>query len=720
MGLLSGLFLAGLGALALPLIYHLVRRTPRGRQPFSSLMFLSPTPPRLTRRSRLDQVFLLLLRLAAIALLAFAFARPFFRESSLLALSDLPRRRVAILVDTSASMQRGELWQQARAQVERDLEELSPRDEVALFTFSDRVATEVPFADQSGAARESSHEVVRAALKRLQPGWGRSNLGLALSTLASELNAASDVGQSLAEPRIIVVSDFASGSDLTALQAYEWPELVSVVAQKLEIPQTTNAAARLLTDDAESAEEELRVRVTNAADSQGDQFFVRWAAPEQNDSQVPTPKDPKDSSAIAAPAVAASGEVAVYVPPGQSRVIRLPRAENNLLADRIVLRGDDHDFDNTFYVVPPRREQVSILYAGSDAADDALGRLYYLQLATDGDPLREVTFDRLEGDADLEPQLQDEAPRMLVVTRLLTPAQQTAVKTHVERGSLLVLAPADTEAATMIPLLFPETELGAPLTLRPKDFFLLGEIDFTHPLFAPLASSRYSDFTKIHFWRYQPVIVKGENDGARVIAKFDNGSPWLIERPMGEGRILAMTSGWNPDDSQLAVASKFIPFIDSLVTQATGGVKPLASAVVQESVPLPKARAQSRSITLPDGSQQSVPQDQLEFANTSLPGVYTVGSGEQEFRFSVNLAASESDTAPLALEQLDQLRVRLGKEISKTERLERLRQERDIELESRQKVWRWLLVGCLVVLIFETWWAGRASRAARSSGESVA
>src|SRR6187549_3818967 len=113
MGILAPLFLGSLAALSLPLIFHLVRRTPKGKQQFSSLMFLSPTPPRLTRRSRLDQVLLLLLRLAALALLAFAFARPFFRENSILAITDLQQRRVAILLDTSASMRRGDLWKQA-------------------------------------------------------------------------------------------------------------------------------------------------------------------------------------------------------------------------------------------------------------------------------------------------------------------------------------------------------------------------------------------------------------------------------------------------------------------------------------------------------------------------------------------------------------------------------------------------------------------------------
>src|SRR5438045_4709096 len=143
MGVLAPLYLAGLAALSLPLIFHLVRRTPRGRQEFSALMFLLPSAPRLTRRSRLDQILLLLLRLAALALLAFAFARPFLREAATLALEDLPARRVAILVDISASMRRGDLWNQALAQVEKELADSGPHDEIALFTFGDHLQTEV-------------------------------------------------------------------------------------------------------------------------------------------------------------------------------------------------------------------------------------------------------------------------------------------------------------------------------------------------------------------------------------------------------------------------------------------------------------------------------------------------------------------------------------------------------------------------------------------------
>src|SRR5262249_14061873 len=75
MSFLTPLYALGVLAVAAPVVFHLIRRSPRGEVPFGSLMFLSPTPPRLTRRSRLDQVVLLLLRAAALCLLALAFTR---------------------------------------------------------------------------------------------------------------------------------------------------------------------------------------------------------------------------------------------------------------------------------------------------------------------------------------------------------------------------------------------------------------------------------------------------------------------------------------------------------------------------------------------------------------------------------------------------------------------------------------------------------------------
>src|SRR5262245_5976498 len=195
MSVLFPLYLAGLAALSLPLILHLVRRTPKGRKEFSSLMFLAPSPPRLTRRSRLDQILLLLLRLAALALIALAFARPFLREAALLTFADLTGKRVAILIDKSASMKRGDIWPLAIAAVEKQLDELNSQDDVALYAFSDQLRAVVEFQKRGEAPLPNKPQVVRNRLKELQPDWSATDLGNALISVARELDTTGDVEQ---------------------------------------------------------------------------------------------------------------------------------------------------------------------------------------------------------------------------------------------------------------------------------------------------------------------------------------------------------------------------------------------------------------------------------------------------------------------------------------------------------------------------------------------
>ena len=134
MSFLAPLF--GLGALAigLPLLFHLIQRQPRGVMTFSSLMFLSPSPPRLTRRSRLNNILLLVLRALAIILLATAFARPLWRSVAQLTV-DVPARRTMLLVDTSASMLREGMWERVQEEVDQALEDLRPPDEISLSAF---------------------------------------------------------------------------------------------------------------------------------------------------------------------------------------------------------------------------------------------------------------------------------------------------------------------------------------------------------------------------------------------------------------------------------------------------------------------------------------------------------------------------------------------------------------------------------------------------------
>ena len=80
MSLLYPLLLAGIVAVALPILLHMIRRHTRERVTFSSLMFLRTTLPRFRSRSRLEHMPLLILRCLILCLLAFAFARPFLAQ----------------------------------------------------------------------------------------------------------------------------------------------------------------------------------------------------------------------------------------------------------------------------------------------------------------------------------------------------------------------------------------------------------------------------------------------------------------------------------------------------------------------------------------------------------------------------------------------------------------------------------------------------------------
>jgi hypothetical protein len=107
--------LVALGALAVPVFVHLIQRERKRVVQFPSLMFLQRIPYQSVRRRRIRDWFLLAMRLAALALIVTAFARPFFRRDALAAAAQQGARESVILVDTSYSMEYGDRWSRARA-----------------------------------------------------------------------------------------------------------------------------------------------------------------------------------------------------------------------------------------------------------------------------------------------------------------------------------------------------------------------------------------------------------------------------------------------------------------------------------------------------------------------------------------------------------------------------------------------------------------------------
>lgn len=696
MSLLTPLYMIGLAGVALPILFHLIRRTPRGRQVFSSLMFLAPSPPRLTRRSRIEQWLLLLLRATALILLALAFARPFLREAANLSLDGVRGRRVAILLDISASMRRGNLWQQALANTRETIGGLEAADDVALFTFSDDVRTIVDFGKQSNTTRKQKPQLVLDQLPALSPTWTHTDLGNALVSTADILAAKDDEANTGQALQVVVISDIQSGAELKALQAYEWPKEVEVSIKLVQPDDPSNASLLVLeADDETTSDAELRVRITNAANSAVDQFHVHWAGEQQSAEAVP-----------------------IYVPAGQSRVVRIAPPTAELPSDQLVLTGDADDFDNSYYLVPMKQEEVLVTYIGTDELDDPDGLLYYLDLAFSETAQRKVTITS-QTPEDLGFGSPEQPARLIVVNAAVTVDGFNKLDEYLQAGVSVFVVPTTAEAAVALASYSePLDYVPSERTTREDGYLMLADIDFAHPLFATFATPRYSDFTKIHFWNHQRFSIKDE-EALRLVARFDNGDPALWEQRVGAGKLFVLAAGWHPDDSQLALSSKFVPLLNTLLDQAAGSPLRMPSFKVGDSVPLP-ADSGALTITKPDSTTVTVPASSDRFRELNQPGVYTAAARQAKFRFAANVPTGETRTAPLDVEQLEQLGVQLGEQRSQTEEAERQRQLRDIELEAQQQVWRWLIVAVMGVLGLETWLAGRKARAVvRQDGDTT-
>ena len=539
MSFLAPLFLFGAVAVGLPVIFHLIRRTTRQRTQFSSLMFLHPTPPRLTQRSRLEHILLLLLRCAVICLLAVGFSRPFIQQS-VDSSGSAPAKRILLLVDTSASMRRANLWADALDKIQSIIRQTSPADQVGIFAF-DRVLKPLVSFDQWNAAPFGERAALAlAAVRGTQPGWASTRLDAALLR-AAEILADTSTKQTPGPGEIILISDLQEGSHLELLQGSEWPRNVQVVVEVLKPRHVSNASLQIVADPEDSDRKalvETRIRVNNVSDSRRDQFKVGWARADGLGFE--------------------GNPIEIYVPPGQSRVASLPASTNVASLNRILLRGDEEDFDNSLFAVPAEAVRLNVLYLGSESATDPKQSLYFLKRAFQ-ETRREVV------------RVRAQSPKVPVSDAELVEVQMVIICESVPADMIKTLRDFAANGKTILCVLRNESERqtlaglldldDVPLTeVRPTNYAMLGEVDLRDPLFAPFADPRFSDFTGIHFWKYRHIDLASVAQ-ARALAKFDSGDPALVEVPVGKGRVLVLTSGWEPQDSQLALSTKFVPLL---------------------------------------------------------------------------------------------------------------------------------------------------------------
>src|SRR6476620_11080769 len=108
---LAPLFFVALAGLAIPVLLHLTQREKKQIVRFPSLMFVRRIPYQSVRRRKIQNWLLLMVRMAALAMIILAFARPLL-DSGSVPTAGANAREVVVLVDTSYSMGFGDRWTQ--------------------------------------------------------------------------------------------------------------------------------------------------------------------------------------------------------------------------------------------------------------------------------------------------------------------------------------------------------------------------------------------------------------------------------------------------------------------------------------------------------------------------------------------------------------------------------------------------------------------------------
>ena len=674
MNFLAPWFLLGGLALGLPVVFHLIQRTTRDRTPFSSLRFVTVSPPRLTKRSRLEDLLLLLVRCLALLLLALGFARPFLPRSELLAGAS-GTQRLLILIDSSASMRRTGVWAEAVRRAESALSHTQTGDQVALYTFDRELKPILTFSEWMATASDQRLAIARSRLATLSPSWASTQLASCVER-AAEIVAERDGEKSVPlQSRLLLISDQQEGSHADSLAGYEWPpgvsfEVVAIAAQSRNNAGLHWAPPAGLADIKPS--DPVQVRVSNASESQRDRFQVGWS-------------DPSSTGFKGNP-------VEVTVPPGQTRTVTLPVRPDPALQS-VRLRGDDDAFDNEVFIPTPVSNHRSVAYFGTDPATDTHQPLFFLKSALPGTGPNAVEVHAYLP-TSLIPTNDWAASSLLVVTDPLPDSLITPLRTRLDGGSTVLLSMKSVAISNTLAQL-----AGVPgVSLEeaaPPDFALLGEIDFQHPVFAPFTDPKFHDFTRIHFWKYRRLDA-ASLPKARVVARFDHGDPAILQLDLGTGRLIILTSSWAPVDSQWALSTKFVPWLLGIL-EPEAVVETTAAQLLVGDPWTFSPNTEPRTMRFPDGHTVPVPTGTTQFNGASTPGIYRLDGAGSSRVWAVNLDPSESRTTPIDSKEWARFGAPVGPSSPAAVAPPPLRAS-GAETEGQQKLWRWFLVATLLIL----------------------
>ena len=687
MSFLAPLFAIGLVGLAIPILVHLVHKERKETTPFPSLMFLLRTPYQHSRRQRIRDWLLFLTRALVFLLLVAAFARPVFnRPPDAVAAATGGGREVVILLDRSFSMRIGDRWSRAQAAARQAMDGLGPADR----------ATLVLFADQARAVREGmeTRAALRATIDSVKPGDAGTRYAPAL-VLARRTLAESQ----LPKRDVVVISDFQrSGWDVG--EDARLPAGTTITPVDVASPDVTDRAVRAVELRRTIVDGRERITVTARVSNVG-----------------PAARGIEARLEVAG-RVAATSRLDVGADAGGVVTFESLAIPESPQPAAIRITPDNVPSDDVLHFVLERAPSIPVLLV--EGLTPGSDREVYLERALEiGDrPSFDIALRR--GSQVTAADLAGK--RLVVMNNAAWPGGELGrrIQEFVNNGGGLMVVAGDAVTATSWP-----GRGNNLLPVSPGDVkdragdkgAVLGTIDRSHPALSLFGGAQSGDLSAARFYRYRSFAAD-----SGILARFDDGSPAVIEQRTGTGRTLVITSSFDGLWNDLPRQPVFLPFIHQLAQYASGyragrSVYEVGDAVDLQGVGPAAADSQgSRGIAYvavsPQGNRLRIGGTQGEPALIPAEaGVYEVrpagAPGARPRLVAVNIPGRELDLA-----RFDPTRLtHTVASVAEADPGSSSPAQGDLaQRERKQSIWWYLLLVAAALLVAESVLAYRLSR----------
>lgn len=615
-------FLIALAGAAVPVLIHLLTRDRIQHVPFSTLRFFAKGAKVVVRRKKFQELMLLLMRVALAVLLALAFARPFFGSKAADTRHEFATARV-VVADVSGSMLRPGLPEALKKDVASATGSLSQgQDAGALITFADTTDIPVTMSDKVGDLKPVADAVA--------PGYGGTNIAEALHK-ANELLS----GVRAKQKEIVLVSD---------LQRQGWSyfkgdwKLASDVKLNIHALKPSgpgsglgivqiSAPSSIILDKQPSS---IAVRVANYTAQPRENLDVALML---NGKEI-------DSQKIN---LRANGTVAVRF----RHVFDTPGDNPGS-----VVVGTEADPNCTAYFNARAVPRIPVLLInGRPSGNPQTDAAYFIGKAFA--PTEESPFEIKTLNADQVTPANITAVKVVVLANVghVSPAVSDALKSLLASGGGLLFLPGD----QIKPETF-KTDFGdvAPCELRKvlqahpangETAESLTRIDFSHPVFEIFSLPHHGDLTLPKFAHYWETT---DTQLSRVLARFGDGRPAILEREIGKGVSMAMVSAIDNDWNDFAHQSVFLPFVHQVARYLAVQTGQQTTFTSGDLLPVPDGD------TLKDPQGQVIPGTGKSGITATQPGFYLAmnKSGAQDICYAVNGSFAESDPATIGSDEI--------------------------------------------------------------------